>query len=116
AEEDIIIVSTVRSNAAGRIGFLKNENRTNVALTRAKHCLWILGNGTTLSNWRSIWQDIVENAKGRGCFFDAKNDKDLSNIIDEAVAQIDSAENLHKMDSMHISRPRFEKTRAKYIP
>ncbi|CAL4981725.1 unnamed protein product [Urochloa decumbens] len=116
AEEDIIIVSTVRSNVAGKIGFLKNENRTNVALTRSKHCLWILGNGTTLSNRRSIWQDIVENAKRRDCFFDAKNDKDLSNIIDEAVVQIDSAANLHKMDSMHISRPRFEETRAKYIP
>ena len=73
-----------------------------------RHCLWILGSSTTLSNNRSIWQDIVENAKRRGCFFDAKNDKDLSNIIDEAVVQIDSAENLHKMDSMHISRPRFE--------
>ncbi|AQK52684.1 hypothetical protein ZEAMMB73_Zm00001d050541 [Zea mays] len=36
AEEDIIIISTVRSNGAGTIGFLSNLQRTNVALTRAK--------------------------------------------------------------------------------
>lgn len=50
----------------------------------------------------------MEDAKTRGCFFDAKNDKDLSNAIDEAVTELDRAENLRKMDSLRISRPRFE--------
>lgn len=35
-EEDIIIISTVRSNGKGTIGFLSNQQRTNVALTRAR--------------------------------------------------------------------------------
>jgi len=36
-EEDIIIISTVRSNGNGAIGFLSNQQRTNVALTRARY-------------------------------------------------------------------------------
>jgi len=37
SEEDVIILSTVRSNGAGFIGFLSNVRRTNVALTRARY-------------------------------------------------------------------------------
>ncbi|KAL6959713.1 hypothetical protein U1Q18_039866 [Sarracenia purpurea var. burkii] len=37
-EEDIIIISTVRCNGHGSIGFLSNRQRANVALTRAKYC------------------------------------------------------------------------------
>lgn len=40
-EEDIIILSTVRSNSGGSIGFLENHNRTNVALTRARFT-WLI--------------------------------------------------------------------------
>ncbi|CAL5025806.1 unnamed protein product [Urochloa decumbens] len=69
AEEDIIIISTVRSNGAGSVGFLTNLQRTNVALTRAKHCLWIVGNETTLSSSNSVWQKIIKDAQDRGCFF-----------------------------------------------
>jgi senataxin len=36
-EEDIIILSTVRSNSDGMVGFLSNRQRTNVALTRARY-------------------------------------------------------------------------------
>ncbi len=36
-EEDIIILSTVRSNGTGDVGFLSNRQRTNVAMTRARY-------------------------------------------------------------------------------
>ncbi|WVZ01762.1 hypothetical protein V8G54_022568 [Vigna mungo] len=37
SEEDIIILCTVRSNGSGKVGFLSNRQRANVALTRAKY-------------------------------------------------------------------------------
>ncbi|KAJ1292396.1 hypothetical protein BS78_02G387900 [Paspalum vaginatum] len=105
-EEDIIIISTVRSNGTGTVGFLTNLQRTNVALTRAKYCLWIVGNGSTLSKSMSIWQKIVNDACDRGCYFEASDDKDLSNTLTKAIIELDDAENLVKMDSLHISRSR----------
>ncbi|CAO2043451.1 unnamed protein product [Urochloa humidicola] len=75
----------VRSNGAGSVGFLSNFQRTNVALTRAKHCLWIVGNGTTLSNSNSVWQKIVKDSWDRGCFFNVNDDKELPNAIFEPI-------------------------------
>uniref|UniRef100_A0A0A8Y1G9 Helicase ATP-binding domain-containing protein n=1 Tax=Arundo donax TaxID=35708 RepID=A0A0A8Y1G9_ARUDO len=112
AEEDIIIISTVRSNGVGSVGFLTNLQRTNVALTRAKHCLWIVGNGTTLSISSSVWQKIVKGAQDRRCFFDVNEDKDLSNAVAKAIIELDDAENSAEVEPQHISRPRFRKSRA----
>ncbi|XP_050908466.1 helicase sen1 [Lathyrus oleraceus] len=81
-EEDIIIISTVRSNGSGNVGFLSNRQRTNVAITRARYCLWILGNASTLINSDSVWRNVVLDAKRRGCFHNVLDDKKLAQAVD----------------------------------
>ncbi|KAL9228934.1 hypothetical protein vseg_004460 [Gypsophila vaccaria] len=93
-EEDIIILSTVRSNNAGDVGFISDCQRTNVALTRARHCLWVLGNEKTLVRSNSIWKKLVCNAQARDCFFNAEEDKSL------AEAMIDMKKELNQLDDL----------------
>jgi superfamily I DNA and/or RNA helicase len=45
-EQDIVILSLTRSNRYGNIGFLKNLQRVNVSLSRAKQNLIIVGNAS----------------------------------------------------------------------
>lgn len=49
-ESDIVILSMTRSNQAGRVGFLKDSRRINVALSRARKLLVIIGDSRTLDN------------------------------------------------------------------
>ena len=49
-ERDIIYISLVRSNEKGEIGFLRDTRRMNVAMTRAKKKLVMIGDSATLSN------------------------------------------------------------------
>ena len=68
-ESDIIVVSLVRSNAAGNIGFLKEEQRVNVLLSRARYGLSIIGNSSTLKHSAKgahVWNPIIETLKKRG--------------------------------------------------
>jgi superfamily I DNA and/or RNA helicase len=57
-ENDIILLSLVRSNPEGRIGFLATENRVCVALSRAKQGLFIMGNMDMLAADNKTWQEI----------------------------------------------------------
>ncbi len=77
-EKDAVVVSLVRSNPDGEIGFLGDVRRMNVALTRAKRKLVVIGDGATISRhpfyaglldhaertgaWRSAWERDVEPA------------------------------------------------------
>ena len=47
-ERDIMVISLVRANEEGNIGFLSDIRRMNVAITRARMKLFILGNAATL--------------------------------------------------------------------
>jgi ATP-dependent RNA/DNA helicase IGHMBP2 len=49
-ERDVIYISMARSNESGEIGFLSDIRRMNVAITRAKKKLVIIGDSATLSN------------------------------------------------------------------
>jgi superfamily I DNA and/or RNA helicase len=71
-EKEIIILSLVRSNDDGDIGFLKDYRRMNVAITRAKEQLFVIGDSATIGadpfynaflgyiekhgNYRTVWE------------------------------------------------------------
>ncbi|GLT57704.1 hypothetical protein SLA2020_306570 [Shorea laevis] len=90
-EEDVIIISTVRSNGNGSVGFLSNRQRANVALTRARHCCWVVGNEATLLNSGSIWKKLVTDAKERKCFYDADEDKSLAKAMTTALIELEQS-------------------------
>ena len=60
-ERDVIVISLVRSNDEGQIGFLRDLRRMNVAITRARMKLIILGDKQTMTQhpfYRQLWQYI----------------------------------------------------------
>lgn len=65
-EKDFIILSCVRSNDHQGIGFLSDPRRLNVALTRARYGLAILGNPKVLSK-HPLWNFLLQHFKERHC-------------------------------------------------
>ena len=66
-ERDVIVISMVRDNDQGTIGFLRDLRRMNVAITRARMKLIILGNADTLSRHR-FYAQFIEHVKAHGDF------------------------------------------------
>ena len=63
-EKEVIIFSSVRSNSDGTVGFLSDERRLNVALTRAKRGLIVIGDPDTLRN-DETWASWLDYIRGR---------------------------------------------------
>ncbi|XP_058731228.1 uncharacterized protein LOC131603010 [Vicia villosa] len=87
--QDIIILSTVITDCSTSLGFISNNHMTNVALTRARHCLWILGNEKILVSQENVWKSLVIDAKKRRCFFNADENKDLAKVIWNTKRELD---------------------------
>lgn len=68
-ENDIVIVSLVRSNPKNQIGFAAIKNRICVALSRARKGMYVFGNFTCLcaSKKGKIWKKMVEVAEKKKC-------------------------------------------------
>lgn len=67
-ENDIILLSLVRSNQDNRAGFVNDNNRACVALSRARKGLYVIGNFECVTSKSKIWTAVVEDVKEQGCF------------------------------------------------
>ncbi|XP_057794534.1 helicase sen1-like isoform X2 [Salvia miltiorrhiza] len=67
-ERDVIIMSCVRASSHG-VGFVADIRRMNVALTRARRALWVMGNASALVQ-SDDWAALIDDAKARNCYLD----------------------------------------------
>ena len=92
-ECDVIIFLCVRSNKTKKIGFLDDERRLNVAITRAKYSLLLIGNCNTLSS-SDVFKDLIEGARRK----EVLSNKNSSEIIEKAIQkEIDEKAKLQRL-------------------
>eukprot|EP00658_Telonema_sp_P-2_P052907 TRINITY_DN4125_c0_g1_i5.p1 TRINITY_DN4125_c0_g1~~TRINITY_DN4125_c0_g1_i5.p1 ORF type:complete len:794 (+),score=211.44 TRINITY_DN4125_c0_g1_i5:153-2534(+) len=68
-EKEIIILSCVRGANAKSIGFLRDTKRINVAITRARDALYVVGCAKVLEG-DQMWAKLIESARTRECFYE----------------------------------------------
>ena len=66
-ERDVIYISLTRSNVEGTIGFLADTRRMNVAMTRARKKLVVIGDSATLSR-SQFYADFITYAEGKNAY------------------------------------------------
>jgi superfamily I DNA and/or RNA helicase len=74
-EKEAVVVDLVRSNDAGDLGFLNDVRRMNVALTRAKRFLLVIGDSATLGD-HPYYAAFIETAESQGAWSSAWDEPD----------------------------------------
>jgi len=67
-EKEVVLISLVRSNNHNNIGFLRDLRRANVALTRAKRKLIVIGDSSTVAK-NETYQNLIDYIKDRGLYY-----------------------------------------------
>ncbi|MCB9788984.1 MAG: AAA family ATPase [Deltaproteobacteria bacterium] len=73
-EKDVVVVDLVRSNEDGELGFLRDVRRMNVALTRARRLLLVVGDSATLGR-HPFYAAFLEAAEAQGAWMSAWSDE-----------------------------------------
>lgn len=66
-EKEVVLISLVRSNTQGEVGFLGDTRRMNVAMTRAKRRLIVIGDGSTLGR-NSFFKEWIQHTENQGFY------------------------------------------------
>eukprot|EP00826_Nyctotherus_ovalis_P063676 TRINITY_DN9339_c0_g1_i7.p1 TRINITY_DN9339_c0_g1~~TRINITY_DN9339_c0_g1_i7.p1 ORF type:complete len:678 (-),score=233.56 TRINITY_DN9339_c0_g1_i7:92-2125(-) len=95
-EEDIIIISMVRSNSLGEIGFLGDDRRINVAITRARMQVVIVGDSDTIC-YRPFLRRLVDYIRVNGAIFHLnkeapKTEETVEKEVEETKARYEERE------------------------
>ena len=85
SEKDIVIFNCVRSNGEDYIekslGFLLDERRLNVAITRPKYFLLVVGNASTLAK-SETWESLINYCQSQGKYVEVPDNSHYKNVND----------------------------------
>lgn len=123
-ENDIIIISFVRANEHEKIGFLSDFRRLNVALTRARYALLMVGHRKTLENSGHDVAELVQNTVKRNKVFAYHT---ISSLFQEKIEEEKQPTKNQQKPRRHkkspdfkqqtiIQKPRFNKNAPHQVP
>lgn len=116
-EKEVVCMSLVRSNERGDVGFLKDDRRLNVAITRARRCVLIVCDSETVST-HPLLERMVQYSENHGHYRSAV--VDFPDIVGTYSQQRRPKEAIDAEDKSHSEkapkkRPRAEKNTAEPI-
>ena len=103
-ENDIVVLSLVRSNDADRMGFLAEDNRVCVAISRARVGFYVIGNFEMFARKSTLWARLVESLDSAGAIDEALGLYCQNHPVDERL-RVTTAAGFHDAPDGGCRRP-----------